>query len=87
MPVIEIEEVRAARDLWSHDKPAFVWSAGLGLLLIWGLASLAGAGAPSLLLPFVTDIGLLGVFFFSSGLAVWIALIPRRRKQFRRPDQ
>ncbi len=75
----------AARDLWRHDKPALVWGFGLGLLMVWGLASLVGS--PSGFRPFVTYIGLLGALMFSSGLAVWIAFIPRRRKQFRRPDR
>jgi len=36
---------------------------------------------------FLTDIGLVGALMFSLGLAVWIALTPRRRKQFKRPDR
>jgi len=84
MPVMEMEEVRAARDLWREDKPAFVWATGLALLLVWGLSSLAGG--PAWLRPFLIDIGGLGAVVFASGLAVWIAFTPRRRKQFKRPD-
>ena len=85
MPMLDWEEVRAARDLWREDKPALVWATGLALLLVWGLSSLAGG--PPWLLPFIADIGVLGAVMFASGLAVWIALTPRRRKQFRRPDR
>ena len=51
MPVMEMEEVRAARDLWRGDKPAFVWAMGLVLLIVWGVASLAGG--PKWLRPFL----------------------------------
>jgi hypothetical protein len=87
MPVIEAEEVRAARDLWRHDKSAFVWGTGIALLLVFGLSSLAGADSPKWSQPIVPYIGLLGLLMFSSGLAVWIALTPRRRRGFRRPDR
>ncbi len=85
MPAMEMEEVRAARDLWRDDKPAFVWAMGLVLLIVWGVASLAGS--PNWLRPFLADIGLVGALMFSLGLAVWIAFTPRRRKQFKRPDR
>ena len=48
---MEMEEVRAARDLWREDKPAFVWAMGLALLMVWGVASLAGG--PKWLRPFL----------------------------------
>ena len=87
MPVIEMEEVRAARDLWRHDKLALVWGTGIALLLVWGAASLACPVSPRWLCPFVPYIGLLGLLMFGSGLTVWIALTQRRRKQFKRLDR
>jgi len=87
MPVIEMEEARAARDLWRHDKLALVWGTGIALLLVWGAASLACPVSPRWLCPFVPYIGLLGLLMFGSGLTVWIAFTQRRRKEFERPDR
>jgi hypothetical protein len=87
MPVIELEEVRAARGLWREDKLALVWGTGIALILVWGTAALACPVSPRWLCTFVPDIGLLGLLMFGSGLTVWIALTRRRRKQFKRPDR
>lgn len=75
----------AVRDLWRHDKPGLAWGLGLGLLLIWATLALVGASGWQQTAGPV--IGVPGAVMFSSGLAVWVAFIPRRRRQFRRPDR
>ena len=77
--------IRAVRDLWHHDKPGLAWGIGVGLLLLWGTFWLVGA--PVWVQPVVSGIGILGAVLFSVGLVVWIAFIPRRQHEFRRPNQ